>query len=451
MNMEKNVLERALLCTLFLNNVAILEVMPLLRPEMFSDLEYGFIYQSFVALYNRGKEPDMVLVGLEMSKTDPERCRRMGGISYLADGMEEVRLEHNAVEYAREIRQRYQKNCLHKLFVCMASECMREDMDYQKVLETCEHKLLKFREEDQVSDSLKPLSELADQVIEYQVERMNHKDDPVRMLTGIHGIDGLTGGLYRKELMVLGGQTSDGKTSLAMFMAMNIARKGKSVLYYSFEMTDEQTMSRIFTGYAGVESERLRIGGLRDSDLSKMRKYRDQLQDLPYYFVNASSKSLEALRAEIMLRKLKGECDAVVVDYLHSFAPPQGKGETLESVTRNTITGLKSIAVEANCAMLVLSQLNRELGKRDDKEGYVPRMTDLRDSGAIEYIADSVAIISRPDRYGFKVDDNGNDISHQVKIYLLKNRNGATGLTEVYRNDTFTNFTNPSRELHFED
>ena len=93
--------------------------------------------------------------------------------------------------------------------------------------------------------------------------------------------------------------------------------------------------------------------------------------------------SLDALRAEIMLRSRKGECDVVVIDYLHTLAPLTKKGETQESVIRHTITVLKRIAVEANCAMLVVSQLNREVLKRSEN-GFVPIMSDLRDSGAID-------------------------------------------------------------------
>lgn len=448
--MEKNAVERALLCSLFLDRVAILEVASVLRPEMFSDPDYGFIYEAFTSVYNAGRQPDLVLVEVEMKKKDPERCRRMGGVSYLADGMESVRLESNALEYAREIRRCYLKGYLHKLFVKKAAECLQEGSDYRMVMEECERDLLRLREEHAEADSLVPLSLLAERAIGNHVDRMQRKDDPVRILTGIAGIDGLSGGLYKKEVMVLGGLSSDGKTALASFMAMNMARRGKHVLHFSFEMTGDQTMARFFAGYAGVEADRLRIGGLREGDIEKMRRYRSELEGLPYYFTNLHSMSLEALRAEIMLRQRKGECDVVVIDYLHTLAPERRKNETQEAVIRAAITALKSIAVEAGCAMLVVSQLNREVLKRSDSD-FIPQMSDLRDSGAIEYVADSVVIISRPERFIGKKDKNGKELSRLLRLYMLKNRNGATGIAEVYRNDTFTYFTNPGGNLHFED
>ena len=101
--MEKNVIERALLCSLFLDQVAILEVVGLLRPEMFSDPDHGFIYEVFTDLFNRNKRPDLILVEEEMKKKDPERYLKMGGIAYLSDGMETVRLEYNAGLYAQTV------------------------------------------------------------------------------------------------------------------------------------------------------------------------------------------------------------------------------------------------------------------------------------------------------------------------------------------------------------
>lgn len=448
--MEGNFVERALLCALFLDKVAILEVISMIRPEMFSNPDYGFVYESFVDVYNRGVQPDMVLVEVEMRKKDPVRSQQIGGIACVSDGMDSVRLEHNAVEYAREIHSSYMLNCLHKLFVTKASECLAFKSNYLRLMEECENDLLRLRGDHAESNSLEPLSLVAERSIAHHLDRMNRKDDPVRILTGIHGIDGLAGGLYRKELMVLGGLSSDGKTALATFMAMNVARRGKHVLHFSFEMTGEQTMARFYAGYAKVEAARLRIGGLRKEDIEKMKNYSDELKKLNYYFSNLASISLEALRAEIMLRSRLGQCDFVVIDYLHTLAPLQEKHETQEGVIRRTITALKSIATEANCAMLVVSQLNRAIWSRKEN-GFVPQMSDLRDSGAIEYVADSVVIINRPERFTDQLAAGYRKMPPVVKLYVLKNRNGATGVAEVYRNDTFTYFTNPGCELEFED
>ena len=201
-----------------------------------------------------------------------------------------------------------------------------------------------------------------------------------------------------------------------------------------------------------MEAARLRIGGLREGDIDRMRRYAAGMEKTPYYFTNVSSMSLDALRAEIMLRSRKGECDVVVIDYLHTLAPLTKGVGTQESVIRHTITVLKRIAVEANCAMLVVSQLNREVLKRSEN-GFVPIMSDLRDSGAIEFVADCVGDYQfvRNVSGRIRLQNAGRMPPRLIKLYVLKNRNGSTGIAEVYRNDTYTSFVNPGGNLHFED
>ena len=88
-------------------------------------------------LYNRGVEPDMVLVDAEMGKKDPDGFRKMGGLACISDGMEEVRLEHNALEYAREIRRSFMLNSLSREFKRLALACQASDADYRMVMEDC--------------------------------------------------------------------------------------------------------------------------------------------------------------------------------------------------------------------------------------------------------------------------------------------------------------------------
>lgn len=443
--------ECALLCALFLDKVAISDVIGLLRPEMFADQNHAFIYAAFLAVYDRGEQPDLILVDLEMKKTDQARSIGMGGISYLSDGMEEIRLEHNAKLYAKEIKRRFMLSSLHQLSKRMGLESGQFEADYLELIEKYEHELLKIREDNSVSGSLVSLGELANESIRTQTERMNQTDDPSRVLSGIQGLDALTGGLYRGELTVLGGLPSDGKTALSMFMGMNVARRGKHVLHFSLEMTGEQTVSRFFAGYGDVEADRLRIGGLRTSDLEKMTHYARKISNLPYHFANVPAITLDALRAEVLLRCRRGECDFVMLDYIQLLASSPGKHETMDNVLGNCMRKLKSLAKEANCAFLVVSQLNRDVIKRFEN-GHIPLMSDLRDSGNIEQAADAVVIISRPSRPGMsKVEPRKQEDSHVVKLYMLKNRNGATGVAEIYHNDTFSNFTNPGGSLHFED
>ena len=373
-----------MLCALFLDREALTEVMTVLRPEMFRDVNLGFIYSAFLSLYERGEQPDMMLVETEMKKADMSRCDAMGGLSYLSGDMPKYRLEYNVISYAREIQRLFMLNCLDKIFKMQGLKANQYETDYMQLISETESRLLALREDCNEEEPMVPLSQLAAETISIQRNRMKHKIDPHRIRSGVDEFDGITGGLYMGEIMVLGGLTSDGKTSLAMYMAMCAALAGRHVLHFSYEMTGLQTMNRVFVGYAGVEADRLRIGGLQEHDLEKMEKYAGTLEGLPYYFINPVSSTIESLRAQAQLMHRKGQCDLIIVDYLHQMVGQPGKGETMESLVNNYIRGLKKIATELNCAVLVVSQLNREVQKREE---HIPVLSDLRDSGALSKIA----------------------------------------------------------------
>lgn len=447
MKNERNV-ERAFLCALFLDKDILAEVITKVQPRMFADPNLGFIYSAVTSLWQRGEQPDMVLTETEMKKMDLARSQEMGGLSYFTAEMDNYRLEHNAQAYAAEIKRLYMLERLKKLFQKLGLTASQFETDYLELINTTEFELIALREESTEEQPLVPLAELAAASIAKHRDRMNHKEDPYRMLTGINQLDGITGGLYRGEQIVLGGLTSDGKTALAMFIAMNVALAGKHVLHFSMEMTADQTASRFFAGYAGVEADRLRIGGIRESDLGKMQQYTQKIQDLPYYFLNLSQPSIESIRAQAQLMHRKGRCDLIVIDYLHVLAQAPRKGETTESVVAHCVRGLKAIAVELNCAVLVISQLNREVTKR---EGYIPVLSDLRDSGTIEQIADNVIILNRPARFNILTDSHGRSTHDLMKLYVLKTRNGSTGIAEVRHNSSLTRFRNPEQTFQFED
>lgn len=447
---EREKMERSFLSSLLLQPTFIAETNSMVRPEMFSNPNLGFVYGAMEGLFNQGKQVDLILLEFEMKQRDLERFRSMGGLVSLYDGIEEYRLSGNILEYAEEIKRYYMLGALINIFTHKVLESSQFGADYLSVISDCTSQMDRLLSENREADTLVPLVQLAEASIHFQEERMRKKDDPRMIRTGIYHLDGIIGGLYRREVLTIGGQTSDGKTALSMYIAMNAARKGRQVLHFSFEMTGDQTVERYFTAHARVEADRLRIGGLRQEDLAKMKKYAEEIKTLPYYFVNDATMTLDAMRAEIMMRSRRGECDVVLVDYLHGMLRDDGKSNSLEGQVRRIATELKRIAEKANCALLLVSQLNREHVKRNEK-WYIPQTSDLRDSGAIDYVSDTVLIISRPERFGLKRDDEGYDTARLLQLYVLKNRNGPVGVTRVYHNGTFSNFHEPGANLHFED
>lgn len=438
-------IELSLICCLFVNRDAITRVYDKLTPEMFVSPELGLIYKAACALFQRGVQPDMPLVAKEIQRIDSRQSTQLGGLRFLLPELKGHRLDYNLMNYVDDIRERYNLDCLGNICDESALESRCSDARFQNVMEALDKKLMALREKSAVVEQLRSIGEVANEVVERHTRRRNENDETFRMMSGFTELDGLMGGLHRGELTVLGGTTSSGKTSVAMAIAQNIAKCGWSVLHFSMEMTPEQTMNRFFSGEAGIDANLLRIGGLKENDLVTMSKYALNLKNLRYYFVYNTMLSVESLRAQAYLMARKELCDVIVVDYLQLLSRKPEKGETLENVISQNICALKMLAGELNCAVLVVSQLNREISKRGSQ---LPMLSDLRDSGAIEQVADCVVILQgRTDQINESSSTSGG--YRGLKLYLLKNRNGGTGSLQVFHNESFTHFINNTSKSLF--
>ena len=201
-------------------------------------------------------------------------------------------------------------------------------------------------------------------------------------------------------------------------------------------------MSIIYmAGMTDVNPDHLRINKPTGRELGQLEEAALRLKDLPFYLDYTVGATVEQIRAKVLLQCRLGKCDLVVVDYLHLLGGDRRKGETQEQMVGRNVRALKQLALDSNCPVLTVSQMNRACEARADK-AYLPVMSDLRDSGTIEQVADCVAFIYRPERYGFTRDEKtGHSQVGVGKIYIAKNRNGSTGIARFRYNPSFTRIT----------
>lgn len=223
--------------------------------------------------------------------------------------------------------------------------------------------------------------------------------------------DTLNGGFRPGQLIVLAGQTSKGKSALALNIAANFARQGRPALFFSLEMPEEQLARRLLFAEAQVSLRRMRFP---NADENERLLYADsKLRDLPLSIQYRPGLRPLEVRAEAQRRRAQwGGLSLIVVDYV-GLAQPDTKQERREREVASITRELKLIAGELNCVVIACAQLNREV---DHRENAKPRLSDLRDSGALEQDCDTAAFISQPDP-----DDNAR------RITILKNRDGALG------------------------
>ena len=241
--------------------------------------------------------------------------------------------------------------------------------------------------------------------------------------SGIGQIDAITGCGQKPDLVILAARPSVGKTALATSMALSAAINGKRVAIFSIEMSAEQVGSRLLSSASGIPLAAIRNGGIDLVQLSELEDWAETLSKLNIYVDDAPAATPAIVRSKC--RKIAAErgVDLVIVDYLQLMSPDKGsKDANRVNEVADISRALKALARELDVPVIALSQLSRMSEYRDSGE---PRLSDLRDSGAIEQDADMVLMLWRKEQPDFAKQ------SEVVSCKIAKHRNGPTGVCDL--------------------
>lgn len=433
--------EKALVCCLLTSENAFQTVEAELRPEMFADASLGFVYQVMTDLSCEGVRPDMVTVEAAMRRTDQARYKELGGLSFLLPYMLNVRHDGNVKAYVAEVKHLYKLRCLALTFAALAFKAGKVSTLPDKLLEEAERSLLDFRKETAIGEPIQQVGKVAGVVVDWHRRRLTRESDLTLVKSGLAEFDYVTGGFHPGELTVVAGRPSDGKTAVTLQMGLNAARAGRHVCFFSLEMSSLQMLNRILAGMTDVAADRLRVETPTEHDISSLEEAARKLENLPFYLDYTAGATMETIRAKVLLQHRQGLCDLIIVDYLHLIGGEQQKGETPEHFVGRHVKALKQLALDTNCPVIVVSQMNRACETRPDKN-HLPMISDTRDSGTIEQVADCLTFVYRPERYGITIDEaTGHSLVGVGKLYIMKNRNGATGIARFRYNESFTRIT----------
>lgn len=251
--------------------------------------------------------------------------------------------------------------------------------------------------------------------------------------TGFWRLDEYLGGLQPDAMYVIGARTGLGKTSLALDIALNVARQDKGVLFFSLEMTAERLTNRLLSRMTDIPGGRIVRGKVDGDELRALKLAAEELSDIPLAIDDTTYDSERLISyatnvAEDAAKRGRSEIGLVVVDYI-SLLRDQQKVNENERLTRIS-NNLRSLARpdQLNTPILVLAQLNREVDKR---EGNIPTLSDLRDSGAIEQDAHAVIFCYRPYYYELLKGAEPMPQENDAALIVAKNREGPQGKTRA--------------------
>jgi len=242
-------------------------------------------------------------------------------------------------------------------------------------------------------------------------------------------------------MIVIAARPSVGKTSLAMNIAEHVAIDLRlPVAVFSLEMTAESLVMRLLCSRARVNLRNLREGFLAERDFPRLTTAAGKLAGAPLYIDDTSGLSILQLRAKARRLAQQHGIRLFVIDYLQLLHSTSRRAENRQQEIADISNGVKALAKELNVPVIVLSQLNRDVEKRG--AGEAPRLSDLRESGAIEQDADVVGLLYR-DTKGREDDDPARDFDQEsipVKLYIAKQRNGPTGEIDLVFLRPYTRF-----------
>ena len=279
-----------------------------------------------------------------------------------------------------------------------------------------------------------------------EVEENSTKSGLTGITSGFKSVDDHTNGWKKQDLIIVGGASSMGKTSLSLIMAHNAAKDNIPTVIFSYEMSVNQLITRLISSDSLIHNKTISSGSLSDNDWNVMHKSIGTMERIPLYIDECSNTSLRYLLNRIRRYVISKKVKLVMIDYLqliNNFTKGRSREQEVSQITR----ALKNIAKELDICVIALSQLSRGVEKR---QACRPTLGDLRESGEIEQAADTVILVYRPEYYGFTADENGNNVSGLAEIIFAKGRNVGIGNIFLHFNSNLTKFEEQNLDTNYQ-
>ena len=413
--------EESVIGALLIDSDAIIRVQNLVEPRDFYIERNRWVYEAILALSKKRMAADLITVSDELELR--AQLDEIGGVAYLSGLMAEIPTSVHAEYYAKIVHRGGKLRQLIDASGKIARLAYSEDQDIERIFNEAGSIILPVFTDIGKRD-LTSLGKVMDRLMD-RVELARQNPDALTGIpTGLTDLDRLLGGLQRSDLILLASRPGMGKTALAMNIALKAAKlHQKRVAAFSLEMSDEQLAQRLVSTETGIETNRLRLGDIKDHEWADFMKATNLLSGIPIHVDDTPAISFFELRTKSLRLAAEQGLDVLIIDYLQLMRG-DGKQENRQQEISYISRNLKALARELNIPILALSQLNRDLESRRDKR---PILSDLRESGSLEQDADEVLFIYRDDMY-----NPDTEFPNIAEIIVGKNRHGPTGVMSSY-------------------
>jgi replicative DNA helicase len=425
--------ERVILGAILLDNSVIAQAVEHLKPEDFYSPLNRRVFAAMIALFEKQKQIDPILIGEELKKEGS--LESIGGITTITNLTYGLPHFSNVEEYIRVVRDKSVVRNLIRTCNVITGEALAEEDDAEIILDHAEQAIFALAEA-RTRQSFSRIAPVAERVLARVKEYAAGEGTGITGLsTGFRELDEMTSGLQRTDLVIVAGRPSMGKTALCLTLAQNAALHSKAIVaVFSLEMSKEQLVTRMLASEAHINAHRFRTGHLMSNEWERLANAIGTLSDARIFIDD--TPGISALEVRAKCRRLAAEqkgLDLIVIDYLQLMGGSK-RTESRQQEVSQISRELKGLAKELDVPVVALSQLSRAPEARNPPK---PLMSDLRESGSIEQDADVVAFIYREDYYNETEENKG-----LAELIVAKQRNGPTGTVKLAFLREFTRFEN---------
>jgi replicative DNA helicase len=421
--------ESGVLGALLLNNGAWDRIGDILTEADFYRTEHRLIFGAIGSMVNSMKAADVVTVYAHLQKQ--QKSEEAGGLIYLNALAQYIPSAANIRRYAEIVRDR---SILRKLVAASdeiaASAFRSEGQAIATILDNAERQIFNIGQQNsRQADDWKSLDQSTVKLLDWIQKASSGDYKPDFTPTGFKELDDrLDGGMRGGELIVLGARPSMGKTAMGMNIVNHIAmNECKPCGVFSMEMPDDQLTRRLMSTVGKIRLDKVkRPERLNDFDWANVSRAVESMRKMDISFVDQSGLNINQIRSKARaLARRKGQLGAIMLDYFSLITGTDPKIPRAYQLQEASM-GLKSLAKELNCPVIVLQQVKRDVEGRADQ---MPVMSDLKDSGSLEQDADAIIFVHRPAKADSKLGDEWKNLA-QVSVPKL--RDGETGFFNLY-------------------
>lgn len=438
--LEETVLGQIMIC-----EDAISDVMNLLKKDVFFVPKNQDVFE---AMENVAKSnTPITLISVIQKLQEQDKLEAIGGASYITDLTMRVASSANVEYNAKLLVQKYIQRELIRVSAMITDKAFDPSCQINELTDLAEREVLTVTDQSLQKRSIVSVKDATEEVYKHILEARLHSKECTGVPSGYTELDRLTTGWQPGSMIVLAARPGMGKTAFVISMIQNMISlcddqhpNGFAVGMFSLEMSCEQLAMRLLVGEAELSQTKLQTGNVNDSELEKLLGAKERLSTAPIYFDDTPGLNIYDFRSKCRRMKERYNVECIIVDYLQLMSGGNtfSREQEISAISRQ----IKSVAMELKIPIIALSQLNRSVEGRDDK---IPRLSDLRESGAIEQDADMVMFIHRESKaIHSNIDKNGNDISKDAKLVIAKNRHGSSKDVDLIFEGQYMKFIDPT-------